>query len=283
MNDDRHTRLAELLPSYALGALEGEERAAVEEHLAACPECARELAVWRDTTERLADAVPPVVPSADVRGRVLEAVEPEPDVAPARPARPTTVHAAPSAAYRRRSSSAPWLAAAAALAALVLAGWALARQGALVEELRRAGDERQRLLAEQDALRAEVAQARGRLAELSSTLELVGSPVTRRIALAGLGSGAGAAGTALVDPEHGEARFTARGLPELPADRTYQLWYITAERGPVSAGVFSVDETGRGAVEVAGVPAPERVEAWAVTVEPAGGVPAPTGEMVLKS
>jgi anti-sigma-K factor RskA len=31
------------------------------------------------------------------------------------------------------------------------------------------------------------------------------------------------------------------------------------------------------------VPTPERVVAWAVTVEPAGGVPAPTGEMVLKS
>lgn len=305
MNDDRHRRLAELLPSYALGALEGDERAEVEEHLEACAQCAAELAAWRGTTERLADATPAVAPSPNARARVLAAVAPgaaaaagEPGPRPATrdapapsaaglarpqpPARPPPVRAMPSASFRRRSPAA-WLAAAAVLAALVLAGWSLVRQGTLVDDLRRAGDERQRLLAEQDALRDELAAERARGTELSATLELVGSPRTQRIALAGLGSGAGAAGTAFVDPERGAARFTARDLPRLPADRTYQLWYITADGGPVSAGVFGVDERGRAVIEVTEVPAPEQVQVWAVTVEPAGGVPAPTGEMVLKS
>jgi anti-sigma-K factor RskA len=51
----------------------------------------------------------------------------------------------------------------------------------------------------------------------------------------------------------------------------------------VSAGVFDVDREGRGELEVAAVPASDQAATWAVTVEPAGGVPAPTGDMVLKS
>jgi len=288
MTDPRHQRLAELLPSYALGALEGEEQAAVEDHLADCAECARELAAWRRTAERLADATPPVAPSAVASERLLAAVA---SGAPARraplvvrgpaasPATPPPVRAGP----RRRRSAATWLAAAAALAAVVLASWSLVRQGALVGELERAGAERRRLLAEQESLRADLEHARARLTELAATVELVTSPETRRIALAGLGSAAGATATALVDPRRGAAHFSARGLPAPPAGRTYQLWVITAETGPVSAGVFEVDERGRGELEVAEAPAPERVVTWAVTVEPAGGVLQPTGEMVLKS
>jgi anti-sigma-K factor RskA len=294
MSDPRHQRLAELLPSYALGALEGDERAAVEGHLAACAECARELAAWRRTAERLADAAEAVVPSAAARARVLAAVgsaeaparaaAPAGRRPPASPAVPPPVRAGPPAARARGRRGLPaWLAAAAALAAVVLASWSLARQGALVGELERAGAERRRLLAEQDSLRAELESARGRLTELAATVELVTAPDTRRIALAGLGPAAGASATALVDPRRGAARFSARGLPALPPDRTYQLWVITAEEGPVSAGVFDVDAEGRGELAVAAVPAPERVVAWAVTIEPAGGVPAPTGEMVLKS
>ena len=289
MSDARHQRLAELLPSYALGALEADEQTAVEGHLADCPECASELAAWRRTAERLADATAPVAPTAAARERVLAALgdaggparraPPAGRASTASPAAPPPARAGPP----RRRGVAAWLAAAAAIAAVVLASWALVRQGALVGELERASAERRRLLAEQESLRTELARARGRLTELAATVELVTSPDTRRIVLAGLGPAAGASGTALVDPDRGVARFTARGLPEPPPGRTYQLWTITAETGPVSAGVFEVDERGRGELEVASVPPPEPPVTWAVTVEPAGGVPQPTGEIVLKS
>lgn len=299
MSDPRHQRLAELLPAYALGALEADDQAAVEGHLADCRECAAELAAWRRTADRLADATSPVPPTTAARERLLAALDeaglqtrrdpPAGRAAAAAPTVPPPARDGPRARRSSRDRTAPprrgvagWLAAAAAIVAVVVASWSLVRQGELAGELQRASAERRRLLAEQEELRIELVLARGRLAELAATVELVTSPDTRRILLAGLGPAEGASATALVDPRRGIARFTALGLPEPPPGHTYQLWTITAETGPVSAGVFEVDDSGRGELEVAAVPPPGQAVTWAVTIEPAGGVPAPTGEMVLR-
>ena len=50
---------------------------------------------------------------------------------------------------------------------------------------------------------------------------------------------------------------------------------------PRSEGVFPVDERGQARHVLPEVPGAEGVGAFAVTLEPAGGVPAPTGPMVL--
>ena len=50
--------------------------------------------------------------------------------------------------------------------------------------------------------------------------------------------------------------------------------------GPLSAGLLSLDPQGGGLV-VDNTTTPERPAAFAVTIEPAGGVPAPTGARVL--
>ena len=74
--------------------------------------------------------------------------------------------------------------------------------------------------------------------------------------------------------------FNASNLPPLPAGRTYQLWVVTAQ-APISAGFLTPDA--RGSVsEVFNTPPdiPQPV-AMAVTIEPAGGMPAPTGEKYL--
>ncbi|MGH9362849.1 MAG: anti-sigma factor, partial [Thermoanaerobaculia bacterium] len=62
-------------------------------------------------------------------------------------------------------------------------------------------------------------------------------------------------------------------------ERDYQLWFIAGGK-PVSAGTFDPE---------AGTPAtlsartmPAGTELAAITVEPAGGVPQPSGPMVLK-
>ena len=100
------------------------------------------------------------------------------------------------------------------------------------------------------------------------------------IVLAGLGPSPNASGHTFVNPERGKAVFYAFDLPALAPDKTYQLWWIEGGK-PVSAGVFNVDERGTGSVQVERAPT-GATDAWAVTIEPAGGVPAPTGEMVLK-
>ena len=52
------------------------------------------------------------------------------------------------------------------------------------------------------------------------------------------------------------------------------------EGKPVPAGVFDPDPSGRALFESTEFP-PADAEAFAVTVEPRGGVPAPTGPIVL--
>jgi anti-sigma-K factor RskA len=74
--------------------------------------------------------------------------------------------------------------------------------------------------------------------------------------------------------------FNASNLPPLPAGRTYQLWVVTAQ-APISAGLLTPDTQGS-VSEVFNTPPdiPQPV-AMAVTIEPAGGVPAPTGDKYL--
>jgi len=64
----------ELLPLYALDALEPDEARTVERAVAADPALAAELAALRDVAGALVAAVPPVTPAADVKARLLASV-----------------------------------------------------------------------------------------------------------------------------------------------------------------------------------------------------------------
>lgn len=71
-------------------------------------------------------------------------------------------------------------------------------------------------------------------------------------------------------------------LPAAPADKDYQLWYITSDQQKVSAKVFGTDASGRTELRIA-LPqnvAP-RLAATAVTLEPKGGSPQPTSGLYL--
>ena len=74
--------------------------------------------------------------------------------------------------------------------------------------------------------------------------------------------------------------FSASNLPALPAGKVYQVWVVTAQ-APVSAGLLVPDPSGGGTayyMTPSDIGAPVAV---AVTLEPAGGVPAPTGDKYL--
>jgi anti-sigma-K factor RskA len=75
--------------------------------------------------------------------------------------------------------------------------------------------------------------------------------------------------------------FTASNLPALPPGRVYQLWVLTAQPAPISAGLLTPDSQGsvnETFITPSDIPQPV---ALAVTIEPAGGVPSPTGEKYL--
>jgi anti-sigma-K factor RskA len=73
-NHDLH----DLTASYALDALDEDERSAYEDHLADCDECRAELASMSGTVGALAYAAEGPVPPAELRGRILEAAGAEP-------------------------------------------------------------------------------------------------------------------------------------------------------------------------------------------------------------
>jgi hypothetical protein len=262
----------DLVAAHALGALDDDERVGLERHLAAgCAVCEPELAAMTRVAEGIALSAPAVEPRAEVRRDVIDRA-----TAPV-PFRPR----AAAASSRQR----PW-AVAASIAVLLLAGavvWAVSLQQKLESERR----DRVALATDLAAARAELTRTQAQLtsgqverAALLRHLSVLGASRLQQVQLAALPPAPSANARMFVDPGSGEAIFSASGLPALPNNRTYQLWFITAGK-PVSAGIFDVGSQGTGRVLVQAAPPTGVI--WAVTVEPAGGVPQPTGEMVLKS
>jgi anti-sigma-K factor RskA len=72
--------------------------------------------------------------------------------------------------------------------------------------------------------------------------------------------------------------FAATDLPPLPAGKVYQIWVMPARGAPIPAGTFTIDTAGSATTVVqtpTNLPDPT---AMAVSIEPEGGVNAPTGQ-----
>lgn len=272
------SRYEEWLPAYALGALDGKELRELGAHLATgCERCTAMLTGWEGDLAALAAEAPEVGPSEVTRRRLMRQVEAE---APARPA------AVASKRDRPRRALAGW-ALAASVAAVAFSLGALWSQLRVSEDLRTNLADRVLVEREIDRLQDELSRARAELGGLRTHVERLAVSLQslggggRSYLLAGLEGAPEAGGATFVDPRTRRAVFHAYGLPAAPPGKTYQLWWI-AEGKPVSAGIFDVDETGTGSLEITGEP-PSDVDLWAVTIEPEGGVAQPTGDMVLKS
>ena len=263
MATSHSTRLEELLPAYALGALDGEDLRELEAHLdVGCAECRRQLDLWNRDLELLAASVTPVPPSETTRARILRLAAGTGTTAPASPRVPRWTYFA-------------------AAALLLLSVWGVVGQIRMRGEVRRLAAERSRLARQVEALDREVDLARAEARQAAQALQILAAPSVRSVVLAGLEPSPGAAGHAYVNPQTRDALFYAFNLPRLEEDKTYQLWFIAGGK-PVSAGTFAVDERGSGRLRVEKVTPVEDIQAWAVTIEPRGGVPQPTGAMVLK-
>ena len=68
-----HEEARDLIPGYAVDALEPEEAARVEAHLLSCGDCRGELAVLRDAAASLATGVAQTAPPPEMRNRIIRA------------------------------------------------------------------------------------------------------------------------------------------------------------------------------------------------------------------
>ncbi|MFA6468122.1 MAG: anti-sigma factor [Bacteroidota bacterium] len=115
-------------------------------------------------------------------------------------------------------------------------------------------------------------------------LNVLQSPKIEIVIMNGLESNPEGYGKIIWDPVSKLAILQVSKLPALPADKEYQLWYLSKQKNPVSAGVFTVVEKEEQFFRVSSIPVPDNkkdISAFVVTVEPKGGVPQPTGVMYL--
>ena len=230
--------------------------------------------------DALARVVPQQAPPQALRARVLTAAlaevqEPADAARPAPPAPlPFTPRAGVSAPAVAPASRWPWLlaAAAAVLAVGASLGWwsaqnEIQRLQSTIADLRTTATELLNVRAEFGREQT----ARQRAAAILS------APDVTYTALAGVAPAGAARARVYVSPTRG-LLMAAEDLPALPSGRVYQLWTIVAGQ-PVSNGVFELEASGRAQVLAAAPPGP--AAAFAVTIEPTGGVPAPTGDKVL--
>ncbi len=276
--------LRELASLHALGVLSAEERAALAAAMAADAEFAAEVRQLEDTAGALGGVAAQVDPPARLRARVLAVAGIEDDGGAGRrrlsAAASRAARGDASASGRGGSRALPgWLAAAAALVlASGLGVWALQLRGSL-EAMNARVD---RAEAEVVRIQRTVGEAQEQTRILQVNNAVLFAPDTLRVDLAGEGPAPGSTARAFMS-RHSGVVFAANQLPALPADQVYQLWVVPGgdNAAPISAGLLAPDASGHASLYF---PMPGNVQvaaALAVTVEPAGGRPAPTGARVL--
>ncbi len=269
-----HDELRDNLEAWAIGALRAPEADEVEIHLATCPACSAQARALSFVPVALGLRESLETPSLAVRARLFSAIgEFVGSPGTLEPARPLqTVEYRSSTATR-----AMWLAIAASLVLAAFLGWDGVRLRGRIAAL----------TSELDQARAAIATTESRMASLQrsgdqnqSAFGVLTAPDVARIDLAGQPDAPQATGRAYWSRARGMV-FSAAKLPPPPPGRAYQVWVVTSAPAPVSAGLIEPDPTGQVSTVFAtpsDIPQPVAV---AVTLEPAGGVPAPTGPKVL--
>jgi hypothetical protein len=108
---------------------------------------------------------------------------------------------------------------------------------------------------------------------------LLRRPDATVVSLAASEAAKGASGVLLYNPATHRVWLYSANLPECPTGTAYQLWAI--DQKPVSMGTFHIDAGEVGHLLVKRMPDFERVRKFAVSLEPAGGRPQPSGPIYL--
>lgn len=259
------------LPAYALGALAPAERARLEEHLEkGCEVCEMELHVLQSAVARLPYALPSAEVPGELKRKLLTRIESE----PARP-RPT---GAGVVEFQRRSRTREILALAAAVVfAAALGGvWIVGKS-----EITALKGERASLQTQRDMMEVAFGRLKAEMASKEKDVAWLHDPRVQVALLKGLKDTAQAKAKLLWNPGSRQGVLYVDGLPPLPLEKSYELWVFVKDE-PLPAGTFGTKADGTGVVDLAKLESlGQEPKKFAVSVEPKGGVPKPTGAIVL--
>ncbi|MBI3448459.1 MAG: anti-sigma factor [Acidobacteria bacterium] len=275
--------IREALPLRLLDLLEPDEERVIREHLeSGCTRCAADLAAYSETLALLPHDLPREEPSEIVKARLMARIRRESAQEGKAPVRPP-VAASPPAGTAARQRRLVWTSAAAAsvvaalLASFVTARIVSGRHAAETASLAARVEEQQgrleRQTEEMASLKAQVLRAR-------ESIQLVSSPGVTVIDLQGQPDRPKAGARVFWDRAGGYWQVYVASLPPAGPGKTYQLWFVTAG-AKISAGTFDTDSSGTATVRFEVPAGLGNLVATAITDEPAGGSPQPTGSMVL--
>ena len=258
-----HEDYKQMLPELALSALDPADVRVLNQHLAECAECRRELADWESTAAALALTAAPVEPSAQLRERVMTAIRREKQA--------SRVVSFPLSFKDKWSSFGRVGAIAAAVLGLVLIVWIF-----VLWQQNRA------LRRENDALASQIQSVEEEVTRSNDFLAILSTPGAKVTQLQGSGPASDATAQLVYD-RSGRAMLMTFGLPPTPAGKEYQLWFIVGKNPPIPGKTFAANNAGLGALKDE-IPRHALDSAvFAITLERAGGVSAPTSPIYLRS
>jgi len=257
-----HEQFAEDLALYALNALEGDDRAILEKHLAGCSECRLELEQLRGDGALLALSTIGPNPPARARQRLLDAVAK--DAAPTL-SQKTRKDGAPTTATRRSWWGALGWAATAAVIVFAASLWK--ENTALKQSLASAS--------------AQAIQSARELDDLRKISAPLIAPEAQRITLVAMKTPPQPQGKAFYLRNRGSLVFMANNMPSLPPQKAYELWLIPVQGAPVPAGMFKPDAHGSATVVNPPLPSGMEAKAFAITVESEAGATTPTMPIMM--
>ena len=273
-------KLKKIAPLYVIGALDEKTAEEVESSLhSATTEQQRVIARWRDVATSLPQALPLQSPPDHVRERLLNRIAEETQQTSIEIAvEESTLEGLAGRAEekvlsfvqprRAESRTARWLLIAATALLAFTAGYLFKQNSDLARE-------RDNVARESDDLSKEMAMWRRQVDDIVS-------PTTRIIAM--VGEETPQANAKVVwNTNARQWAIYIFDLPAPPSDKDYQLWYVT-QNAKISAAIFRTDEQGRAVLKLSLPPdALADLAATAVTLEPRGGSPQPTGKFYLKA
>ena len=246
-------RFEELVALQAMGLPLGEESSELARHLdEGCETCERLLVELRVAASALAVEAPKLPPRPELKGEILASLGPSRTAAPAIVSWPRWLLG---------------LAAAVLFAVLVKDDMKLRRQR---EELR------SRTL----QLTQNLDNAKRDLARRDLRVRVLESDDIKVLSLGGKDPQPSARARVFWSEKAKRGILLAGNLTPLAPDKQYELWVFDKGK-PVPAGVFDVDPSGRALFESPDLSGITAAQNFAATIEPRGGVPQPTGPIVL--
>jgi anti-sigma-K factor RskA len=275
----------ELLPANALTALDAVDARALDLHLRSCAACRSEMSEWEETAAFFALDATALEPSPQLRERILASVRAEGRVEvtngsadavnePGVGTGSSKVLAFERAvAQRPRNIWASLGSLGAIAAALILA--------ALIISLVVLWQKTRETQAELARLSTEMKLTKEQLDHERTVVQLLTSPDAHMAKLAGTNAAPDAHAMLAYD-KNGHAMLMAKGLPAAPKGMAYQLWYIMGGK-PMPGKMLTTDAAGNAILEDQIPAAALGGAVFAVTLEPEGGMPSPTGAIYLRS